>query len=395
MSKCFYNGIKLCDFHFIFTLGFGHSFGYVYKNIIHIDFLELIYTGIENVMKERVFLHEMHHIVFNTIPKNINSLEEEFILSFASEGLALKYVNNAKGNYSKPLKDEDMKGVDEFSINYLNNDFENTYFHFVDTIYKIRNNQMNKADLNKDKKSFWLNQKIDGKVVLKQSRYYSLGNELGGLLHDFYGIEKVYEIVQNPSMFLSCLNKVWIQLKLSKYIIDERTEAILETSRLTLKKMTYSTFDDLCLILQDEVTMTAYEHAFSDMEVSDWITKQLERYKNDGVGLWCVYLKDTSKLIGQCGITVQDIPDKKVYEIGYLFNRDYWRNGYAIEAAKACKEYVFDVLNIDEVYSIIRDINTASINVAIRNGMEKTGEFIKHYQGIDMPHYIYRVKREK
>lgn len=48
---------------------------------------------------------------------------------------------------------------------------------------------------------------------------------------------------------------------------------------------------------------------------------------------------------------------------------------------------------MEEVYSIIRDNNIASINVAKRNGMEVCGQFTKYYYGIDMPHFVYSVKR--
>ncbi len=67
--------------------------------------------------------------------------------------------------------------------------------------------------------------------------------------------------------------------------------------------------------------------------------------------------------------------------------------GYAIEAAAACKKYAFEVLNADEVCSIIRDTNIPSQNVAIKNGMIKTDKWIKHYRGVDMPHFRYVVNR--
>ena len=71
----------------------------------------------------------------------------------------------------------------------------------------------------------------------------------------------------------------------------------------------------------------------------------------------------------------------------------YAHKGYAIEAAKACKTYAFEILKADEVCSIIRDTNIASQNVAIRNGMTMTGTWTKHYRGVDMPHYRYVVSR--
>lgn len=46
-------------------------------------------------------------------------------------------------------------------------------------------------------------------------------------------------------------------------------------------------------------------------------------------------------------------------EIGYLFERKHWRRGYAAEAARGCRQYAFDVLNADEVCSIIWNTNAA------------------------------------
>ena len=96
-------------------------------------------------------------------------------------------------------------------------------------------------------------------------------------------------------------------------------------------------------------------------------------------------------MIGQCGLTMQPWKDENVLEIGYLFERTYWHKGYAIEAAKACKKYAFEILKADEVCSIIRDTNIASQKVAIRNGMTIKDVWTKHYRGVDMPHYRYVV----
>jgi RimJ/RimL family protein N-acetyltransferase len=168
---------------------------------------------------------------------------------------------------------------------------------------------------------------------------------------------------------------------------------ILETERLLLREMTAEDLPQLAEILQDEQTMYAYEGAMSETETKEWLDKQLIRYKEDGFGLWAAVLKDTGEMIGQCGLSWQCADGNRVLEIGYLFNRAYWNGGYAIEAAKACKRYAFDTLNADEVYSIIRDTNVASINVAIRNGMLVRGRFVKHYRGVAMPHLIFSVKR--
>lgn len=170
----------------------------------------------------------------------------------------------------------------------------------------------------------------------------------------------------------------------------------IETERLFLRELKQSDFEDLCEILQDDEVMYAYEGAFDDVQATEWLNKQITRYKNDnGLGLLAVILKEKGKMIGQCGLTYQDCFDKKVIEVGYLFQKAYWHKGYAVEAARACREYAFKVLNTDEVFSIIRDTNIPSQKVAERNGMTRRGEFVKHYRGVDMPQYVYSVRQNE
>ena len=168
---------------------------------------------------------------------------------------------------------------------------------------------------------------------------------------------------------------------------------IIGTERLRLREMNADDLPSLAKILQDRETMSAYEHAFSDEETSDWLDRQLDRYAQYGFGLWAVDLKSSGEMIGQCGLSMQDADGTQVFEIGYLFQRAFWHNGYASEAAIACKHYAFEILKADEVYSIVRDNNFASMNVAIRNGMTVRGSFVKHYYGVDMPHYIFSVRK--
>ena len=168
---------------------------------------------------------------------------------------------------------------------------------------------------------------------------------------------------------------------------------ILETERLSLRELTQSDYSALCRILQDREVMYAYEHVFDDHEVQEWLDKQLRRYHDYGFGLWAVILKETGELIGQCGLTMQECRDKELLEIGYLFQKKYWHMGYASEAAIACKNYAFNRLEAEAVYSIIRDSNIPSQRVAGRNGMTMTDQFVKHYYNMDMLHYVFEARR--
>lgn len=175
--------------------------------------------------------------------------------------------------------------------------------------------------------------------------------------------------------------------------IASSQKMVLETKRLYLRNIEQSDFDSLCKILKDEETMYAYEGAFNDTEVQEWLDRQIFRYHTYGFGLWAVILKENHEMIGQCGLTMQPWKDQELLEIGYLFQRSYWHNGYATEAAQACKQYAFSVLNVDEVCSIIRNTNTASQKVALRNDMVMADTWTKRYRGVDMPHNRYVARK--
>lgn len=116
---------------------------------------------------------------------------------------------------------------------------------------------------------------------------------------------------------------------------------IIETERLYLREMEQTDYSALCKMLKDWDVMYAYEHAFDDIEVQEWLKKQMKRYMDHGFGLWAVILKETDEMIGQCGLTMQDYNNKEVLEVGYLFQKAFWHRGYATEAAIACKEFAF------------------------------------------------------
>lgn len=173
------------------------------------------------------------------------------------------------------------------------------------------------------------------------------------------------------------------------------SEKIIETQRLYMRRLNENDVEALSKILRDEETMYAYEGAFSEAEVLEWLERQLARYRQYGFGLWAVIFPETDEFIGQCGLTIQQWKDSEVLEVGYLFRREFWHNGYATEAARACMEYAFRELNADEVCSIIRDTNIASQRVALRNGMRLADSWVKYYRGVDMPHYRYLITRRE
>ena len=107
---------------------------------------------------------------------------------------------------------------------------------------------------------------------------------------------------------------------------------LLETKRLLLREMNPDDFQALFQVLGDPETMWHYPYTFDGKHVRDWIERNMNRYRKDGFGLWAVCLKDTSELIGDCGLTLQNINGEMLPEIGFHIRRDCQRKGYANEA---------------------------------------------------------------
>ena len=166
---------------------------------------------------------------------------------------------------------------------------------------------------------------------------------------------------------------------------------VLETHRLVLREFQHEDLDALAAILCDRETMRYYPVSFDRAAVADWIQRNRTRYANDGYGLWAMILKSTRELIGDCGLVLQSVDAVDEIEIGYHVRRDLWNQGYASEAARACRDYGFANLKVDRLISLIRPENLASRRVAEKNGMTIWKEVTK----VDLLHYVYAIKRDR
>ena len=71
--------------------------------------------------------------------------------------------------------------------------------------------------------------------------------------------------------------------------------------------MTSEDFNALYAVLADSDIMQHYPYTFDETRVKNWLNKNIERYRVFGFGLWAVCLKSTGEVIGDCGLTMQNI----------------------------------------------------------------------------------------
>ena len=148
-------------------------------------------------------------------------------------------------------------------------------------------------------------------------------------------------------------------------------EAIIaiETHRLTLREMTLGDLDFVAGMLADSRVMRFYPKTYSRGESEGWVRRQMDRYRDDGFGLWLAVEKASGAPVGQVGLIRQHVDQAFEDEIGYLLAVPYWGRGFATEAAAATRDYAFHSGERKRVISLIRPENLPSQSVATRVGL--------------------------
>jgi RimJ/RimL family protein N-acetyltransferase len=161
---------------------------------------------------------------------------------------------------------------------------------------------------------------------------------------------------------------------------------LIETDRLILREFQQIDFKELAPILADPKVMKfATTGVHSVEQVQRKIANFIACYEKYGFGKWAVILKESNRLIGYCGIAVEQIDGKDEKELGYRLDSSYWRQGLATEAASASVKYGFEHLNLLYVIGVVERANTASARVLGKVGMRYERTTIFH--GVEMDLY--------
>ena len=150
---------------------------------------------------------------------------------------------------------------------------------------------------------------------------------------------------------------------------------ILETERLFLREMDRNDYNALYWVLADTEIMRHYPYTFDEARVTDWIERNVNRYRINGFGLWAVCLKESGEMIGDCGLTLQNLKGEILPEIGFHIRRDCQRKGYAKEAARAVRDWAFRNTDYPALYSYCKYTNEPSYRTAESIGMRFACEY--------------------
>ena len=170
-----------------------------------------------------------------------------------------------------------------------------------------------------------------------------------------------------------------------KYLLEGQ-----ETKRLTMRPLEAGDFKNWLKLFEYENAAQFLGMAHlptAEEQCRYWFDLQEKRYANDMGGMNVLINKETRKLVGQCGLLIQEVDGQTEMEIGYSVLPEFWRLGYATEAAQKCRDYAFENAFTDSIISIIHVDNLSSEKVAQKNGMKKRFQTV--YK--NMPVNVYRI----
>ncbi len=122
---------------------------------------------------------------------------------------------------------------------------------------------------------------------------------------------------------------------------------------------------DLHDILGNAEVMKNCEPAYSLEKTSNFLSK----FCIEKRGAVAAVHKDSGKMIGYI---LFNAIDEGVYEIGWFFNKNFWRQGYAYESCKAVIDYAFNVLDAHKIFAETID-SIKSVDMMEKLGMQLEG----------------------
>jgi RimJ/RimL family protein N-acetyltransferase len=180
----------------------------------------------------------------------------------------------------------------------------------------------------------------------------------------------------------------------------------IETERLILRpweerdRAPYAEFN------ADPEVRRFYDHVCDRAEVDGMIDRFIQRLAEDGFHWLAVERKADGKFIGDVGLarfaepTRDAIPGRPEVEIGWLLGKSFWGRGYAPEAARACLDFAWRELNLDEVVAITYRGNHPSRRVMEKLGMRHDPERDFEHPEVPVghvlrPHVLYAIERPR
>jgi RimJ/RimL family protein N-acetyltransferase len=176
---------------------------------------------------------------------------------------------------------------------------------------------------------------------------------------------------------------------------------MLETARLVLRPPSAADFDWYLANLNSPAVMRHLGGVREPAGVSEGLAMSIESFARKGIGIWTVLRKDSSEIVGKCGLSRIDCehaPDAiaGLPQAGWSLAEHCWGQGIAEEAARAVLEFGFNGLRLPTIHGQTSESNRSSTRLMARLGFVRCSEYDyvdTDYPASDNPTTVYRLDR--
>lgn len=148
---------------------------------------------------------------------------------------------------------------------------------------------------------------------------------------------------------------------------------LIETGRMIIRDFDMRDAQDLQAILGDEETMALCEPAYTPEKTAAF----LREFCIEKRGALAAVHRESGRVIGYI---LFHALEEGMYEIGWFFNRAFWRQGLACEACKALIDYAFDHMHVHKIFAETID-SQRSVRLMEKLGMKLEGIQRSHTKG--------------
>lgn len=171
---------------------------------------------------------------------------------------------------------------------------------------------------------------------------------------------------------------------------------VLETQRLGLRKWLDRDLPAFAAMNGDPDVMKYFPNTQTSQESAASLQRIGLHFEKYGFGLLAVENKRTRQFMGFTGFQVPGFDSffMPAVEIGWRFKKEYWGQGFASEAARACLQYSPQEWKLDKIVSFTARLNTASEKLMKTIGMIYVTDFdhpLLEKSHPLCPHVLYQV----
>lgn len=156
----------------------------------------------------------------------------------------------------------------------------------------------------------------------------------------------------------------------------ENIPRVLNTEDLHLRPLRLADVTGMYAMLSDPECMKYWcKPALTDIDDALEVLREDIESDNQGDSIcWAITRRGQDEMIGKC-ILLQFSPGNHRAEIGFMLNRDYWRQGFMQQALEAVIDFAFNTLGFHRLEADVDPDNAGSLGILEKLGFEREGLF--------------------